>query len=72
MKNKVTKKKLYKNYKKYKKSKMTKNKKYIKRKSKKNTKKGRKNKKGGLDVIEEEKFTKKILVGKKIKVNIIL
>jgi hypothetical protein len=59
MKNKVTKKKLYKNYTKYKKSKMTKNKKYIKRKSKKNTKKSRKNKKGGLDVIEEQKFTKK-------------
>ena len=56
MKNKVTKKKLYKNYKK---NKMTKNKKYIKRKSKKNTKKSRKNKKGGLNVIEEQKFTKK-------------
>lgn len=59
MKNKVTKKKLYKKYKNYKKSKMTKNKKYIKRKSKKNTKKSRKNKKGGLNIIEEEKFTKK-------------
>ena len=59
MKNKVTKKKLYKKYKNYKKSKMTKNKKYIKRKSKKYTRKGRKNKKGGLNVIEEGNFTKK-------------
>tara|TARA_Y100000389_G_scaffold44237_1_gene38948 strand:+ start:12368 stop:13654 length:1287 start_codon:yes stop_codon:yes gene_type:complete len=56
MRNKITKKKKYKNYKK---SRMTKNKKYIKRNSKKYTKKGRKNKKGGLNVIEEEKFTKK-------------
>lgn len=53
MRNKITKKKIYK------KSKMTKNKKYIKRNSKKNTKKNRKNKKGGLNVIEEQKFTKK-------------
>ena len=62
MKNKITKKKIYKKYKNYKKSKMTKNKKYIKRNSKKNTKKNRKNrknKKGGLNVIEEQKFTKK-------------
>merc|ERR1711966_84448 len=56
MRNKITKKKKYKNYKK---SRMTKNRKYIKRNSKKYTKKGRKNKKGGLNVIEEEKFTKK-------------
>lgn len=51
MKNKITKKKMYKNNKKYKKSKMTKN--------KKNRRKSRKNKKGGFKVIEEGNFTKK-------------
>ncbi len=59
MKNKVTKKKIYKKYKNYKKSKMTKNKKNIKRKSKNNRRKSRKNKKGGLKVIEEDNYTKK-------------
>ena len=53
MRNKITKKKLYKNCKK---SKMTKN---IKRKSKNNRKKSRKNNKGGFKVIEEGNFTKK-------------
>ena len=53
MKNKITKKKLYKNCKK---SKMTKN---IKRKSKNNRKKSRKKNKGGFKVIEEGNFTKK-------------
>jgi hypothetical protein len=67
MRNKITKKKMYRKYKNYKKSKMTKNKKYIKRNSKKNTKKGRKNKKGGINVIEEQKFTKKDTRWKKNK-----
>lgn len=56
MKNKITKKKIYKKYKNYKKSKITKN---IKRKSKNNRRKSRKNKKGGLKVIEENNYTKK-------------
>ena len=67
MRNKITKKKMYRKYKKNKKNKMTKNKKYIKRKSKKNKKKGRKNKKGGINVIEEQKFTKKDTRWKKNK-----
>jgi hypothetical protein len=56
MKNKFTKRKIYK---KYKKNKMTKNKKYAKRNCKNNTKKDRKNKKGGFNKIEESKYTKK-------------